>query len=291
MRHKLRTHGPTDPKEAAEQPDQTTAAAAAGAAQIGAEPNANDTEQTVSDGADVTQGVSAPPGKSTSAQPAARSGTSKEPEHISARATDGNPWPDGIDDSGDSAISDDEEDAIDFFGQSSKPAFDFDLPPRGVWIAAGALTVLLALQLAIGARDSLAALFPAAKPVLQTVSESLGLTVNLPLRADAIRIESHDLASASAPGTRGDKSNYVLNLLIRNHADTTLRWPAIELTLTDRTGANILIRKALMPADYLADASRADSGMPARSEKSLRLNLRVRNNLPMHGYTAVLFYP
>jgi hypothetical protein len=70
-----------------------------------------------------------------------------------------------------------------------------------------------------------------------------------------------------------------------------LRWPAIELTLTDRTGANILVRKALLPGEYLVDKQRAVTGMPARSEQAVRLNLRTENIGPMHGYTAVLFYP
>lgn len=199
-------------------------------------------------------------------------------------------WLDGLDEaSGDSdnAIAD-EEDAIDFFGQTTRPVFDFDLPPRSVWMAAGALGLLLTLQLALGARDSLAAWFPSAKPVLESVSNRLGLQVQLPLDPDAIRIESHDLANA--PASEGPGA-YVLNLLIRNHADITLRWPAIELTLTDRTGANILVRKALLPADYLADGQPAEKGMPPLSEQAVRLNLRTQNIGPMHGYTAVLFYP
>ncbi|MGB7300696.1 MAG: DUF3426 domain-containing protein [Burkholderiaceae bacterium] len=198
-------------------------------------------------------------------------------------------WLDDVTDAADRAIADDdEEDAIDFFGQTSRPVFDFDLPPRSVWITAAALAFLLTFQLALGARDSLAALFPAAKPILESISNPLGLSVELPLKPEAIRIESHDLANAPA---RDGKAAYVLNLLIRNHENINLRWPAIELTLTDRTGANILVRKALMPGDYLSDPTLAIKGMPALSEKAVRLKLQAKGIVPMHGYTAVLFYP
>ncbi len=174
-----------------------------------------------------------------------------------------------------------EEDAIDFFGQTSKPVFDFDLPPRSVWLAAAGLTVLLALQGAIGARDTLAAMFPPVKPVLQSLVSPLGLTVELPLNPEAITIESFDLINTADSG-------YVMNMLMRNRANTPLRWPAIELTLTDSTGG-ILVRKALMPADYLKDAQVVASGITENSEHIVRLQFNAQGISPS-GYSAVLFY-
>jgi predicted Zn finger-like uncharacterized protein len=174
-----------------------------------------------------------------------------------------------------------EEDAIDFFGQTSKPVFDFDLPPRSVWLAAAGLTLLLCLQLAVGARDTLAAKFPPAKPLLELMASPLGLTVELPLDPEAITIESFDLISTG-------QSDYVMNMLMRNRADTSLRWPAIELTLTDSTGG-ILVRKALMPADYLKDNSVVTKGINANVEHIVKLQFNTDGINPS-GYSAILFY-
>ncbi|MEZ5739965.1 MAG: DUF3426 domain-containing protein [Burkholderiaceae bacterium] len=184
-------------------------------------------------------------------------------------------------------LADDEEEAIDFFGRTSNPVFDFDLPPRGVWIAAGLLALVLMLQVVIGARDVLAARIPAAQGLIRLLSAPLGLTVSLPINAEAISIESFDLARPrSGAGQR--MTRYSMNMLLRNRAGHVLRWPSIELTLTDSTGG-ILVRKVLMPADYLRDEARVKAGMAGESEEAIRLDLAADKIVPS-GYSAILFY-
>ncbi|MEZ5658771.1 MAG: zinc-ribbon and DUF3426 domain-containing protein [Burkholderiaceae bacterium] len=181
------------------------------------------------------------------------------------------------------AADDDADEAVDFFGRSTNPAFDFDLPPRGVWIAAGALSVLLVFQVLIGAREVIAAHLPSMRGALSTLSAPFGLAVGMPIRAEAITIESFDLARAPE-----GQSRFRLNMLLRNRAGMTLRWPSIELTLTDSTGG-ILVRKALQPQTYLGDDSLAQAGMNGESEQVIRLTLETADIVPS-GYSAVLFY-
>ena len=180
-------------------------------------------------------------------------------------------------------LLDDGDDAVDFFGRSTNPAFDFDLPPRGTWIAAGALTVLLALQVMLGAREVIAARLPDTRAFLETISAPFGLEVGMPIRPDAVTIESFDLARAPEGPFR-----YRMNMLLRNRSGMDLRWPSIELTLTDSTGG-ILVRKALLPAVYLGGQDSVARGMPANSERAIRLQLEAGEIVPS-GYSAVLFY-
>ena len=196
---------------------------------------------------------------------------------------------DGRRDPGDDldAEFDDGEDAIDFFGRTSRPVFDFDLPPRSTWIAAAGLALMLALQLIVGARDGLAARFPAAHGLIAGISAPFGMSVALPIRKESVTIESFDLINA--PATEGGNPRYAMNLLLRNHASLPLQWPAIELTLTNSTGA-ILVRKVIQADQYLADPAALERGIAPRSERALRLTLEAEGIVPS-GYSAILFYP
>ena len=179
-----------------------------------------------------------------------------------------------------------EEDAIDFFGKTSRPSFDFDLPPRRILIIAAGLIVLLFLQLAIGNRHVLASRFPAFSSGLAALSAPLGLDVQLPMNREEIKIASFDLTAASS---REPDASYVMNLLMRNNAGYKLRWPAIELTLLDGVGG-ILVRKVLLPAEYLADESLLQRGLAGTSEHPIRVALKSSTDAPV-GYSVSLFYP
>lgn len=179
-----------------------------------------------------------------------------------------------------------EEDAIDFFGKTSRPSFDFDLPPRQVLIVAAGLVLLLLVQLAIGNRDVLASKYPSIGSGLAAISAPFGLKVQLPMNREEIKIASFDLTAASS---REPDASYVMNLLMRNNARHKLRWPAIELTLLDGVGG-ILVRKVLMPAEYLPDESLITTGLAGSSEQPIRVALKSSTDAPV-GYSVSLFYP
>ena len=112
--------------------------------------------------------------------------------------------------------------------------------------------------------------------------------VDFPAHPDAISIES---ASIQASGPNLDV--YVLTALLRNRESIDVRFPHLELVLTDVQDRPIL-RRALRPEDYLA--GRRDTGgapvgaFPAASELPLRVTFEL-NDLRFAGYRLDRFYP
>ncbi|MFA5685584.1 MAG: DUF3426 domain-containing protein [Burkholderiaceae bacterium] len=153
---------------------------------------------------------------------------------------------------------------------------------RRLAITVGALAVLLVLQLALGARDLLAARAPMIRPLLSTLGAPLGLQIELPRMPRKLTIESFELAGTGSAGV------YRLNALLRNRASHPVQWPAIELTLTDAFGG-VVASRVLLPDEYHDDASIAD-GFAGNSEKSVGLDIAIDEVVPS-GYRAILFYP
>ena len=132
----------------------------------------------------------------------------------------------------------------------------------------------------------------------------LGLEIAAPRALDALTIEGFELQSTAVPGL------YAMNALLRNGSAHEVRWPAMELTLTDQAGA-VVVRKVLLPSDYLPGASLRSASDPARTraddgranppapsstgikpaaEIALRTALAASDVAPT-GYTVKLFYP
>ena len=176
-----------------------------------------------------------------------------------------------------------EEDAIDFFATGSGRRTG--LMPRTAlgWSVAFVLAVALAAQLALGGRDWISARYPAAHPWLTMLAQPLGLQISLPRRPDAVTIESFELVGTEVSGS------YRMNALLRSRASTALQWPAIELSLTDAIGV-VVLRRVLVAGDYIDDPAVVAQGLPARSERAIRLGLELGELTPT-GYSAVLFYP
>lgn len=153
----------------------------------------------------------------------------------------------------------------------------------------GAAVVLLlalaaALQATLLTRDTLAARYPGLAPAVSSLSAAFGLTVGLPRGLSRLTIEGFDLQAV--PGS----SQLAMTAVLRNTGTLPLQWPAMEITLTDTTG-EVVVRKALLPADYLRGTSaRLDAGIAAGTEVPLRLALQGPVGVPT-GYTVNLFYP
>jgi predicted Zn finger-like uncharacterized protein len=160
-------------------------------------------------------------------------------------------------------------------------------------VAGIALVGLLVVQLLIGARHSLAAHFPALSPTIDAVSSVVGLKVENPRSLERLTIESFELQASSSAGV------YSLSAILRNGASHVVRWPAIELSLTDNAG-NILLKKVLLPEEYLismlpvvggVDALSAEKvGLKPSGELPLKLAIEVTDLNPS-GFSAALFYP
>ncbi len=175
-----------------------------------------------------------------------------------------------------------QEDAIDFFSESAQRRIRWW--PRSAFGKAFALVLLavLPVQLALALRSEIVARFPTARPALEALAQPLGMTVELPRNPRKITIEI-DLSIGESAGT------YRINALLRSLSDTPLQWPAIEISLTDANGATV-VRRVLMPADYLAGRAAVAAGLPGRSEQNLRVDFMLRD-VVLTGYSAVLFYP
>jgi len=159
------------------------------------------------------------------------------------------------------------------------------------WMLA-VLSIVAALGLAAQAayvwRNELAVRVPAAKPWLVAACAPLRCLVDYPAHIDSITIESTALQSS------GPNANlYTLTALLRNRDGLPIRYPYLELTLTDTQDRPIL-RRALRPEDYLAasrDAgARAQGGFPAESELPIRMMFEL-NELRFVGYRLDKFYP
>ncbi len=146
----------------------------------------------------------------------------------------------------------------------------------------------LTAQAAYVWRNELAARWPASKPWLVAVCAPLRCAVNHPAHIDSITIESAALQSS------GPNSNlYTLTALLRNRDAVTVRYPHLELTLTDTQDRPIL-RRALRPEDYLVAsrdaAGKVQGGIAAESELPVRMMFDLAD-LRFVGYRLDKFYP
>lgn len=178
----------------------------------------------------------------------------------------------------------DDTDAIDYFSSDRNGrGFSSPLTPL-LWLTCLGLTLLLLVQLGIGSRNWLAAQMPDVAPALATLLKPLGLKIEPPADLKALTIESFELQASAQPEI------LAMSALLRNRANYPVRWPAMELTLTDGQGG-LLVRKVIQPADYLKSLSpAAGEGLKAMAELPIRLALEARDLSPS-GYSVTLFYP
>ena len=175
----------------------------------------------------------------------------------------------------------DDEQAIDFFSTDSRRGGVLARHGVAKVVAVAMLIVLLAAQGLLASRHYLVARLPALEPAVTALAASLGLSIELPRKLDALSIESFELQQTDAPGL------FSVAAIVRNDAGHAVRWPSMLLTLTDPVN-RVLVRKAIHPADFL-DPGAIPGGLRARSERPIRIALEVSDLQPA-GYSVVLFY-
>lgn len=152
---------------------------------------------------------------------------------------------------------------------------------------AGAIAVLataVLLQLAYVLRTQISAAAPVSRPWFERLCALTGCTIPPPQRTDALAIEASDLQADPARATV-----IVLTAAVRNRGNSVVAHPALELTLTNAQDQAIA-RRVFLPRDYLERASAADTGMAARAEINVRIELDTGDLKPA-GYRLFLFYP
>jgi hypothetical protein len=160
---------------------------------------------------------------------------------------------------------------------------------RWTWGMLSLVALLLLFgQLAYLWRDEIAVRWSPAKPWLIAACTALGCKVDYPAHAESITIES-----ASIQTSAGNANLYVLTALLRNRDVIDVRYPYIELLLTDLQD-QIVVRRVLRPQDYLATTrdgnGLASPGFAAQSELPIRLSFEL-DGLRFAGYRLDKFYP
>jgi predicted Zn finger-like uncharacterized protein len=160
---------------------------------------------------------------------------------------------------------------------------------RRVILYANAIVVLVLLifaQAIFHFRDAIAAHWPPARPMLQTLCDAAGCAVH-PLR-DAtmgyLSIEASDLQAD--PAHRG---LLILTATLRNRAAWALSYPYLELTLTDAQD-RIVVRRALAPGDYAGGTADIQRGIAANAEVAIKVFIDA-SATTQAGYRLYMFYP
>jgi predicted Zn finger-like uncharacterized protein len=155
--------------------------------------------------------------------------------------------------------------------------------PAWPWAIASLLVLgALIAQLMVAFRVELAVKHPSIRPALEMLCEQANCVIELPSDPERISIEASDLH----PGKKGGLE---LTATLRNRAQYAQAWPHLELTLTDGADKPI-VRKIIMPAQYLPTSSNEAIGFEANGELAVQLQLDP-GNLPAAGYRLYLFYP
>ncbi|MDR0458021.1 MAG: DUF3426 domain-containing protein, partial [Burkholderiaceae bacterium] len=169
-----------------------------------------------------------------------------------------------------------------FVEQARRRAF-WELPRMraGLWVAAGILVLTLAVQVAVGLRDSLVAQHPGVRPLLQALCRPARCQITPWRHLDAVVIDSSALAR-----TGSDAFRFAVTL--RNNGAAPVAMPALELALTDALNQP-LARRVLSPADWGAPLQLAAHG---EFNGTAQLTVgREANPQAVNNYLLSAFYP
>lgn len=153
-------------------------------------------------------------------------------------------------------------------------------------IAVALLIVLIAAQAAYHFRDAVAAHWPAAQPALARACSVVGCTIR-PLRDAAMRHLSIDASDLQADAAH--RGLLILTATLRNRAAWALAYPHLELTLTDAQD-QVVVRRALAPADYASGTADFQSGIPPNGEVAVKVFIDA-SATTQAGYRLYMFYP
>ncbi len=161
-----------------------------------------------------------------------------------------------------------------------RPRVRFSLVVLGTLL----LGVLLT-QIAVQFRDAFATQWPESRPTLEALCEVLDCRIEPLRRLSAATVEASGLTQVEG------SEAYRLSVTLHNRSAVPIALPAVELSLTDATGA-LISRRALVPGDFRALPGQAPPApvLAASSEAQLQALLSARGQR-ISGYTVELFYP
>jgi hypothetical protein len=145
---------------------------------------------------------------------------------------------------------------------------------------AGLLGLLLAAQAVVHQRDTIAAHWPQAAPLLAALCEPLGCRVEALRRLASLSVDSSGLTQLEPP------SLYRLQVSLRSRDALPVMTPALDVTLTDSRG-EVVARKVLTGADF---AVASPASLAAGGELTL-LAVLDAGDRRVTGYSVEIFYP
>lgn len=158
--------------------------------------------------------------------------------------------------------------------------------PQAVRNALVAISVVLALALALQVvlhwRRVIAAAAPGLQPVLQALCDGLGCTMEPLRRIEQLVVDSSALTERRQPG---EAPSLQLTVSLHNRGPYEVALPLVDLSLTDSRG-ELLARRSLTPTDFRV----ASPTLAAGGETTLQL-LFSAGDLRVTGYTVEIFYP
>ncbi|KWW34590.1 DUF3426 domain-containing protein [Cupriavidus metallidurans] len=158
---------------------------------------------------------------------------------------------------------------------------------RRLWtrVAVVVLGLGVLIQGAYLGRSQLAGNIPVLRPVLEAACEPFGCSVPPWRDLEALRIDTSQLQ-------KQDESDdvYLLAVTMRNQGRATTALPAIELVMTDLQD-QLLLRRVLLPADYLQPDQRAFATTGLRAGSELPVRVRFRTQQAAANYRVLIFYP
>jgi predicted Zn finger-like uncharacterized protein len=150
----------------------------------------------------------------------------------------------------------------------------------GMSLVALLLCVALALQAGHHFRDLASARWPALRPGYLQWCELMRCTLAAPQRIDSISVETTALTRDVAPDA------FRLSVLLRNHGDSVVALPSIDLSLTDPSGT-LVARRVLAPQPVQRNAA----GPIAPGGESALQWILSAGSARVTGYTVEIFYP
>lgn len=175
-------------------------------------------------------------------------------------------------------------DQVSFVRQARRRAFWQRPSVRlGLVLLAFLLGLLLAAQVALQQRDTLAQQAPGLRPVLEALCQPLGCRVGPPRRIEALVIDNSNFSRLRTDA-------YKLAVTLANQAPTAVAMPALELTLTDSQDQPIL-RRVIAPAELGQGAAGV---IGPNAQWSATLTVAVTPNAAtarIVGYRLLAFYP
>ena len=152
--------------------------------------------------------------------------------------------------------------------------------PARLALAAGCVIAAAALLLQVGHhfRDTVAARWPASRPILVAWCKLAECSLEAPRLIDEVLVDSTALTRAIGLDA------FVLSVTLKSRSTLPLTMPSMDLSLTDGNG-RLIARRALAPRDFGAAGV-----IPPGAEAALQLMLSA-DSARVAGYTVEIFYP